>query len=229
MSTRKLGKQTAETLRKRLVRNVRVQYLLHLPRGYRRGAAKRWPLILFLHGAGERGSDVKLVAVHGPPKQVAAGQDLPFIVVSPQCPADDWWSNDVLNALLDHVIATCGVDAERVYLTGLSLGGRGTWMLATEYPQRFAAIAPICGWGEPFAAFRLKDLPTWIFHGGKDSLVPAGKSREMYRALRGAGNRDVRLTIYPKADHDSWTETYDNPELYEWMLAHRRGTGAKHR
>ena len=219
----RIGKQTATQLRGRIVKDFQVRYLLHLPKGYRRGGAERWPVILFLHGAGERGNDVKLVAAHGPPKLVAAGQNLPFVVVSPQCPQDDWWSNDVLNALLDRILATCAVDAGRVYLTGLSMGGRGTWMLATECPGRFAAIAPICGWGEPFAAFRLKDMPTWIFHGGKDSVVPPAKSREMYRALRSVGNRDVRLTIYPKADHDSWTATYDNPELYEWMLKHRRG------
>ena len=219
----RIGKQTATQFRGRIVKDFRVRYLLHLPKGYRRGGAKRWPMILFLHGAGERGDNVKVVATHGPPKLVAAGRPLPFVVVSPQCAEDDWWSNDVLTALLDRVTATCDVDAARVYLTGLSMGGRGTWMLATECPDRFAAIAPICGWGEPFAAFRLKDMPTWIFHGGKDSVVPPGKSREMYRALRAVGNRDVRLTIYPKADHDSWTATYENPELYEWMLAHRRG------
>jgi len=217
----KASMQTAQTLRTRVVKDVRVRYLLHLPAAYAR-KRKRWPMILFLHGAGERGTRLSRVAKHGPPRLIREGRDLPFVVVSPQCPEDQWWQNDTLIALLDHILATCRVDERRVYLTGLSMGGRGTWMLATQQPERFAAIAPICGWGEPFAAARLRDMPTWVFHGAKDSVVPAGKSQEMFDALRRVGNRRVRLTMYKDADHDSWTATYANAELYRWFLRHRR-------
>ena len=213
--------QTSHTLRTRIVTDVRVRYLLHLPSGCGQGR-KRWPTILFLHGAGERGNRLSRVATHGPPKLIRTGRDLPFVIVSPQCPAEQWWHNDTLLALLDHIQASYPVDPARVYLTGLSMGGRGTWTLATEHPDRFAAIAPICGWGEPFAAFRLQKMPTWIFHGAKDSVVPAGKSQEMFDALRAVGNRQVRLTMYADADHDSWTETYANEQLYKWLLRHRR-------
>ena len=214
-------RQTSHRLRRQIVKTLSVRYLLHLPKGYGR-TRKRWPMILFLHGAGERGNRLPLVCKHGPPKLIEAGRDPRFIVVSPQCPKDQWWSVDVLIALLDETIADHAVDERRVYLTGLSMGGRGTWVLAAQHPERFAAIAPICGWGEPFAAFRLKDLPTWIFHGARDPVVPAGKSQEMFAAIRAAGGRKVKLTIYPEAEHDSWTETYEDPGLYRWLLRHKR-------
>ena len=221
-------RQTSHRLEKQIVKTVSMRYLLHLPTGYGR-TRRRWPMVLFLHGAGERGNRLSLVCKHGPPKLIEAGKDLPFIVVSPQCPRDQWWSVDVLIALLDEIIANYAVDERRVYLTGLSMGGRGTWVLATHHPERFAAIVPICGWGEPFAAFRLKDLPTWIFHGARDPLVPVGKSEEMFAAIRAAGGKKARLTIYGEAEHDSWTETYENPGLYRWLLRHKREAAAKPR
>ena len=221
----KQPRQTAHKLETQIVKEVRVRYLLHLPRGYGRGR-KRWPLILFLHGAGERGSRLSMVKKHGPPKLIEAGRELPFIVVSPQCPKEQWWSPDVLSALLDEIVANYAVDEGRIYLTGLSMGGRGTWTLATACPERFAAIAPVCGWCEPFAASRLKDMPTWVFHGAKDPIVPVAKSRDMYGAMKAAGSRKARLTIYLDAGHDSWTETYENPKLYAWLLRHRRRSAA---
>src|ERR1017187_1673939 len=131
-----------------------VNYLLFLPEGYDAKAAKRWPLMLFLHGAGERGTNVWKVATHGPPKNVAAHPDFPFIVLSPQCPEHQFWSKDVLLALLDEIMAKYAVDTNRVYLTGLSMGGYGTWDLGMAYPEKFAAIAPICGGGETMAGMR---------------------------------------------------------------------------
>src|SRR6185312_957721 len=122
-------------------------YLLYLPEGYSADSTQRWPLILFLHGAGERGTNVWLVAKHGPPKIDTTMTNFPFIVVSPQCPDGKAWSDDVLLALLDQVEAKYRVDTHRVYLTGLSLGGFGTWSLGLHHPERFAAIAPICGGG----------------------------------------------------------------------------------
>ena len=201
---------------------VAFDYLLFLPDGYDAAAEKRWPLILFLHGAGERGSDLAKVKVHGPPKIVEKKKDFPFIVVSPQCPAGEWWDPFKLTALLDGVTAAYRVDPARVYLTGLSMGGFGTWELAMRMPHRFAAIAPICGGGNPtMAAFRLRDMPVWVFHGDADPVVNVKLSDDMVAALKKAGN-EVKYTRYEGVGHDSWTKSYDNDELYAWFLAHAR-------
>lgn len=214
--------QHSHVFEKTITKTVRCQYLLFLPQGY--GQKKqRWPMILFLHGAGERGNDLNLVKKHGPPRIVEQRKDFPFIVISPQCPAGDWWTeeNEVLINLLDDVVARCNVDAERIYLTGLSMGGFGTWTLASAYPDRFAAIAPICGGGKVFMADKLKDVPIWAFHGAKDNVVPLKESEEMVNAVKARGG-DAKLTVYPDAGHDSWTETYNNQQLYDWFLQHRK-------
>lgn len=222
--------QQVHRFTKEVTRTVTLEYLLFLPKDHAADPARRWPLILFLHGAGERGNDIWRVAVHGPPKIVRDRPDFPFIVVSPQCPAGRTWANDELLALLDDVIARYPVDRARVYLTGLSMGGYGTWSLGLAYPERFAAIVPICGGGDPLKvllpdpqkAAALRTLPVWAFHGAKDPVVKVGESERMVEALRKAGAQDVQLTIYPDAQHDSWTETYNDPKLYEWLLRHRR-------
>jgi predicted peptidase len=215
------GTQVPQSFKKRIVRNVGLDYLVYLPKDYGRDKTARWPLVLFLHGAGERGSDVNKVKVHGPPKLVAAGREFPFILVSPQCPEGQWWDEETLNALLDKAMKDYRVDPDRVYLTGLSMGGFGTWALAIAHPERFAALAPICGGGEPRGVRRLKNVPVWVFHGAKDPVVPIQNDREMVDALKAAGG-DVRFTVYPEGEHDVWTETYNNPELFQWLLAHRR-------
>lgn len=213
--------QQPQSFRREIRKMVSGNYLLSLPKGY--GADEtRWPLILFLHGAGERGDDLELVKKHGPPKLVQEGRKFPFIIVSPQCPVGEVWSVDVLGALLDEVIEQYAVDTERIYLTGLSMGGFGTFALGIAQSERFAAIAPICGGGMPLVVrpehARIK---AWVFHGAKDPVVPMSESEKMVGVLRRAG-ADVRFTVYPEADHDSWSETYANPELYEWFLQHRR-------
>ncbi len=210
--------------------SVTVNYLLFLPKDYQAKGAKRWPLILFLHGAGERGTDVWKVATHGPGKYAAAHPDFPFILVSPQCPEHQIWSQEVLLRLLDEINATYLVDTNRVYLTGLSMGGYGTWDLGLTHPEKFAAIVPICGGGQMISlllsrrdkAAALKTLGVWAFHGAKDAVVPLEESQRMVDALKKEGVRDVKLTVYPEAQHDSWTETYRNPELYQWLLRHKR-------
>jgi len=213
--------QSSETLSAQISKSLTCDYLLSLPKGYGR-KDQTWPLILFLHGAGERGSNLNQVKMHGPPKLVKQGKDLPFIVVSPQCPAGIWWTEklDMLVALLDEIESKYDVDPSRIYLTGLSMGGFGTWALACEKPERFAAIVPICGGGQWFLADRLKNVPVWAFHGAKDSVVPLDLSKKMVQAVKRAGG-DAKLTVYPEANHDSWTATYDNPELYDWLLSHR--------
>lgn len=217
---------TTATFEKPVTRTVRLDYLISLPAGYDEQSDRRWPLMLFLHGAGERGDDVNRLRVNGIPRVIDRGDALPFIIVCPQCPPKTLWAAqlDALDALLQEIEATYPVDHERVYLTGLSMGGNGTWHLAAAYPDRFAAIAPICGWGDFWVGFPdqvsvLKDVPTWAFHGAKDTIVPLSGSQVLVDKLKAAGG-DVRLTVYPEATHDSWTETYDNPELYTWLLSH---------
>jgi len=216
--------QYPQVFEKTITKTLSYRYLLFLPEGY--GQKKqRWPVILFLHGAGERGSDLNLVKKHGPPKIVEERKDFPFIVISPQCPEDAWWTNetDGLINLLDDIVANYNVDKERIYLTGLSMGGYGTWALAAEYPERFAAIAPICGGGRRIMAEKFEDVPVWAFHGAKDPVVPLKESEDIVNAIKERGG-DAKLTVYPEAGHDSWTETYNNQAIYDWFMQHRKKT-----
>lgn len=216
-----LSAHTAQILRQ-------LNYLLSLPDGYEQDTQKRWPLIMFLHGAGERGDDLEKLKVNGIPKVVAQGVKLPFVTVSPQCPLTSSWPGEVsvLGGLLDDILARYRVDPTRVYLTGLSMGGYGTWAWAVDQPTRFAAIAPICGgYGSVVrrVVWSLKGMPLWVFHGGKDEAVPVQESIRLVEALRAAGaGEELRFTLYPEANHDSWTESYNNPALYEWFLQHQR-------
>jgi predicted peptidase len=222
--------QQMRTFTGEVTKAVSARYLLFLPRDYESSGSKRWPMILFLHGAGERGTNLALVAVHGPPKIVESKPGFPFIVVSPQCPAGQRWDNDVLTGLLDQVSKEYRVDHARIYLTGLSMGGFGTWNLGLAHPERFAAIAPICGGGDPLVLLlpdpnkreALRSLPVWAFHGARDQVVRLEESERMVNAMRRVGAQNVQLTVYPEAEHDSWTETYDNPKLYQWFMEHRR-------
>jgi len=198
---------------------IEMDYLLYLPRNYQE--RESWPVLLFLHGAGERGDDLELVKKHGPPKLISEGRDFPFIVVSPQCPEERWWESVELVALLNEVAGQYNVDEDRIDVTGLSMGGFGTWRLAFFAPERLAAIAPICGGGEKYWARRFAHLPVWAFHGAKDKGVPVERSEQMIDALRKNGGKP-KFTVYPEAGHDAWTETYDNPELYDWLLKQKR-------
>ncbi len=200
---------------------VKIKYLLYLPPGYE-SDKKDWPLLMFLHGAGESGDNLAKVKLHGPPKLIEnKKRDFPCIVESPQS-ARMGWNVDLLTALLDDIAAKYRVDKDRIYLTGLSMGGFGTWSLAAAHPERFAAIVPICGGGNPADAAKLKNLPIWVFHGAKDPVVPPERSESMVKAIKAAGG-NVKLTVYPDAGHDAWTATYENPELYRWLFAQKRG------
>lgn len=193
-------------------------YLTYLPEGYDATHIEKFPLMVFLHGAGERGEDIQKVKTHGPPKLIAQGDQFPCIVVSPLCPNEVWWDVERLDATLDQVIKDNRVDLSRVYLTGLSMGGYGTFAWAIASPDRFAALAPICGGGDPHKASAIRDHPIWVFHGAKDDVVPLSESQDMVDTLAELDAK-VRFTIYPDAKHDSWTETYNNPEFYEWMFS----------
>ena len=184
-------------------------------------------MILFLHGAGERGDAIELVETHGIPRRLATGASLPFIVVSPHCPAGERWDATSLGALLDEVERKFSIDSDRVYVTGMSMGGTGAWGLALAQPRRFAAIAPVCGRGDPSSACTIAHLPAWVFHGACDDVVPLQRSEEMVEALRECGGA-VRFTVYPEAGHDSWTQTYENPDLYTWLLSNwKSATGGQ--
>ena len=215
-NTLQAGQHSAVLARKVL---LELDYLIYLPENYGK-EQKAWPLVVFLHGAGERGSDLNRVKFHGPPKRVEQGSAFPFILVSPQCPTDKWWPNMIehVMALVDETAENYSIDENRIYLTGLSMGGYGTWTIASTYPQRFAAIAPVCGGGQPYLAGNLKNTPIWAFHGAKDPVVPLQQSQQMVDAVNQSGG-NAKLTVYPEADHDSWTETYNSDELYEWLLS----------
>lgn len=239
--------QRSGSFRTTLSRAVAYDYLLFLPATYGTQTERRWPIMLFLHGAGQAGANLALLLKNGPPKLIetttAESSTLQtpseaakivaseFIVVSPQSPVSQGWDADALLALLDEVSAKYRVDVARVYLTGFSMGGFGAWSLGLKHPHRFAAIAPICGGGDlvdigaglPAKRPALQSLPIWVFHGGKDTAVPLSESERMIDAVkRVSGNNNVRLTVYPDAGHDAWTETYDNAELYRWFLLYRR-------
>lgn len=205
-------------------------YLCYLPRDYPGTKRRRWPLMLFLHGAGERGNDLPRAAVHGPLKQVKCGWEFPFIIIAPQCPAGELWQNGPLLQLLRHVERKFTVDPKRVYLTGISMGGYGTWQFGLRHPGKFAALVPICGGGNMIEVIlgprdkptAIKTLPIWAFHGAKDNVVPLNESERIVHQLRKLGVKQAKLTVYPDAKHDSWTRTYENPELYKWLLKQSR-------
>jgi predicted peptidase len=148
---------------------------------------------------------------------------LPYVIVSPQCPRSDRWSSDIqqkrLTELLDAVYKQYRINEAGVFLTGLSMGGYGTWAMATNSPKRFAAVVPICGGGDPTKAANLVDVPIWVFHGDQDKPVPFEKSLKMVDAIKKAGGTKVRFTTMENVGHNCWSAAYATPELYHWMFA----------
>ncbi|WP_461371787.1 carboxylesterase family protein [Candidatus Darwinibacter acetoxidans] len=223
MSQRVLHQQIEGTV----VKPFQLPYALYLPPGYEGRGEQRWPVLFFLHGAGERGDDLDLVAVHGPLKQVKEGKEFPFIIVAPQCPENWTWdrSLDELDQLFLETIRNYAVDVERIYLTGLSMGGFGTWHWAVHQPRAFAALVPICGgtwWlmGFPERIAVLKDVPIWAFHGGDDPVVPCKMTEDLVEVLLNL-QAPIRFTKYAGVGHDSWTLAYNEPELIPWLLEQR--------
>lgn len=210
-------------LDREICKRVQTRYLLHLPADYAADGDTRWPLIVFLHGAGERGNDLDKIGGLGPMQHARGQAAFPFVVVAPLCPRDRDWSPELIATLIEEIIAGCAIDPDRVYLTGYSMGGAGTWETAMDYPHLFAAVAPLCGRVIPLMSGRLWRTPVWVFHGEKDSVVPFAQSVELVDILRGMGNTRVRFTTYPDADHEIWPTVYAEPELYRWFLEYRRG------
>jgi len=212
-----IDKQTSNFFQKKVRTTLSANYLLYLPKDYK-DSMQQFPLVLFLHGIGERGTDIEKVKIHGLPKLISEGKEFPFIVVSPQCPDDMFWNTDVLTALIDQIELKYRVDKSRIYVTGLSMGGNGTWSLALAQPNRFAAIAPVCGWSHPVDFCKIVHMPIWIFHGDKDLVVPLCFSTQIVEQLKACGASNVKFTIYPDVNHNAWTQTYNNEELYKWLL-----------
>jgi predicted peptidase len=196
-----------------------IHYWLFVPADY--ASQKSYPLMVFLHGAGERGDDLEAVKKWGPPKIVAEKPDFPFVLVSPQCPREVRWDIDLIAQLTEHVAGELKIDKQRMYITGLSMGGMATWRLLAKYPKLYAAAVPICGGGDPAQAAKMKQVPIWAFHGDADKTVPVTRSKEMVDAVNQAGG-SAKLTVYPGVGHNSWSETYANPEVYKWLLSHKR-------
>jgi predicted peptidase len=233
------GKE-AKSVMKKSVNGQKLKYLISVPD--KKPEKNGWPVLLFLHGAGERGNDLEKVKVHGPPKLINKFPELQkAIVISPQCPQGSWWIPSTLMALLNEVIEIHkkDIDKKRIYLSGLSMGGYGSWNLISKNPNYFAAAAPICGGGEVRrlrnllkindselfkmeGLLKAKELPIWVFHGSKDNVVPQEKSEVLVSALKEAGSKSIKFTSYKGVGHDSWTKTYNNPEFYRWLFSHSR-------
>ncbi|MCX7602113.1 MAG: alpha/beta fold hydrolase [Meiothermus sp.] len=200
-------------------------YALYLPQGQApRGG---WPLILFLHGSGERGRDGKKQATVGLGPAIQANpKSWPAVVLMPQCPKEAQWRGEPLARayeLLGQIETQYQTNPRRVYLTGLSMGGYGCWNLACQYPERFAAVAPICGAGDPFLVWqRLSRVPIWNFHGAADEVVPVSFSRALTDALAKAGNAQARYTEYPTEKHDVWNRVYRESEFIRWLFAQQK-------
>ena len=215
------GKQVEQTLK---IGEGSISYLLYLPKNYSAAGdnATRSPLMLFLHGRGESDGPLAVVAKWGPPNFLEHGFDFHYIIASPQCPRSpkSWNSADeqaLLLALLDHLTNTFKVDTDRIYLTGLSMGGYGTWRLAADHPDLFAAAVPICGGGDPKDAEKLKNLPIWAWHGAADPTVPVQRSIDMVEAIKKAGSTTIRLTTLEGIGHNSWQAAYASPDVWHWL------------
>jgi predicted peptidase len=206
-------------LNKEVKRQEKISYILDYPQKVKGNV----PLIVFLHGSGERGNNLEIVKAHSPFTYKNLIKE-PVAILAPQCPADTWWDTITLYNLIKEIQKKYKIDASRIYLTGLSMGGWGTWKLAMEHPEMFAAVVPVCAPADRVMGAsidRFKQLPVKIFHGGNDDVVSPMNSIEMYQALKKV-NPTATLTIFPDDNHNSWDSTYSDPKLYEWMLSQKK-------
>ena len=202
-------------------------YVKYLPADFDEN--KKYPLVIFLHGAGERGEDLDVAMRHGYMKHVREdGAEYPFIFIAPQCPRTKYWGcyTESLIAFIDEMIESLPIDTSRVYLTGLSMGGTGTWMLAMACPEKWAAIAPVCGTGICWNASILKDIPIHVYHGDGDPTVPITESMQMISRVNASGG-NAKITIVYGKGHGSWEEAYGEDSLWKWMLSHRKDEASK--
>jgi predicted peptidase len=199
-----------------------VRFLLYLPPTYNT-VQDALPLLVYLHGSGLRGNDVRRVAIEGPPMQVVQGRELPFLLVSPLCPEGASFQSDTVHALIQHVATHYRVNREQIFLAGFSMGGYGTWATAMAHPETFAAIVPLCGGGDVDSAGNLARVAVWAFHGELDKVVRLAKSTEMVEAIRRAGGTP-RLTVLPDVGHQICDIVFHYDELYQWLLEQHRSS-----
>jgi predicted peptidase len=204
---------------KEITRTVNGQYLLYLPKNY--DSARKWPLLMYLHGGMGRGDDIEKMKWYPVVKMCYDNDSLPFIVLSPQCPEGETWTDhEMLIALLDEIVSEYAVDRARIYLAGYSMGGQGVWFFAYMYPDRFTAIAPMSGIGNKLWASKLKHIPVWVFHGAQDQLIPVAETHEMVEAIRAEGG-NIRASIAPGRGHSPPTME-EHEELFKWFLEQKR-------
>jgi predicted peptidase len=239
------GRETGFLDRTVKVGSVIYRYQVYVPADW--SNKKKWPVILFLHGAGERGGDGLIQTEVGVGTAIRRhAERVPAIVVFPQCLKDRWWPEPEMQAqalkALDEAMKEFNGDTARVYLTGISMGGYGTWAIAANNPSRFAALAPVCGGvrtpprvaipsgvpdvntaSDPYQAVARKvgNTPVWVFHGAADTAVPVSESRKMVEALKAAGGQ-VRYSEYEGVGHNSWDKAYGEPEFFSWLLSQKR-------
>ncbi|MBO5280853.1 MAG: dienelactone hydrolase family protein [Clostridia bacterium] len=198
---------------------------VYLPEDF--DASRKYPMVVFLHGAGERGDGseqmLPLVCKNALPKYAEEGKEYPFILLCPQCPENIVWNNIVLSLkkLIDQIALEYNADAERIYCTGISMGGYGTWEMGIIYSDFFAAVAPVCGGGFVWRASQLKNMPVWAFHGDADNVVPLENSRMMVDGVNAAGG-NAKFTVFPGVQHNSWDSAYLETDVIEWLLEQKR-------
>lgn len=190
-------------------------YLLHKPQNTK----SKKPLIIFLHGSGERGTDLEKLKIHGPLKYIMTNE-LDAYILAPQCPENGNWEAESLYQLIQKICKENNIDTNRIYLTGLSMGGWGTWDLALAHPEVFAALVPVASFVnlmQEDEVCKLNAIPIRVFHGLQDDVVDLDSVTAVYKNLK-ACNADIKLTVFEDANHDSWTKVYDHKEIYDWML-----------
>ena len=197
-----------------------IQYLMKKPNGF--NPKKKYPILLFLHGAGTRGNDISKLYDNPFFEIIEAHQNLPFVIIAPLCSENTWFDVfERLQLLVEEIEALPFADCNRIYIMGASMGGYATWQLAMSMPERFAAIVPICGGGMYWNAARLVNVPVWAFHGAKDTTVLLEESVKMVEAVNHSKGK-AKLTVYPENSHDAWSDTYRNPEVFDWLLKQKK-------
>lgn len=205
------------------VTKEKLSYYLYFPDDYESKPEEQFPILLFLHGGGESGDTLTALKKNGPPKLITEGKQFPFLILAPQNPHQKkWWNTRAVNQLLDSIVATNRINKKRIYLTGLSRGGGAAWEMAVQYPEKFAAMAVVCGMTPvPYASWIDKNMPIWVFHGEEDESISISESETMVNRLKEMGH-DVKFTRYPGVGHDSWVKAYNTNELYEWLERQER-------
>jgi len=200
-----------------------LKYYLYYPEGYDSNTLEEFGILLFLHGGGESGGTLKDFTESGPPKMLEEGTQFPFLVLAPQNPhKKKWWNTQALIQLLDNIVENNRVDPKRIYLSGLSRGGSAAWNLAVQYPEKFAAMAVVCGMAPlPYAHWIDKEMPIWVFHGDEDEVIPVSESDNMVKKLKEMGY-SVKYTRYQGIGHNSWEKAYTMNELYIWLSEQNR-------